>query len=75
MHIMSVQVRWGLACVGLWLAVSPWVLGFSSISVMKWNNIAIGVGIILVNMWSIFGKDGEAIQETDKKEGARGADS
>lgn len=36
--------------------VSPWLLGFSSISVMKWSNLIAGLILVLVNVWVIFGE-------------------
>lgn len=43
------------AGLGLWLIISPWLLGFSSISVMKWGNVIVGTAIFLINIWAIFG--------------------
>ncbi len=39
--------------LGLWLFVSSWVLGFSSTSVALWNNMVVGVLIILLAAWSL----------------------
>lgn len=36
--------------------ISPWLLGFSSISLMKWSNLLIGLIIVLINVWIIFGE-------------------
>mgnify|MGYP001570321327 CR=1 FL=1 len=43
---------------GIWAMISPWVLGFSSISLAKWNSLILGLIVILVNVWIIF--DGTA---------------
>ncbi len=43
--------------LGLWLVISPWVLGFSSISIMKWSNVIVGTVIFLINLWAVFGKE------------------
>ncbi len=42
--------------LGLWLVISPWVLGFSSISIMKWSNVIVGTVIFLINLWAVFDK-------------------
>ncbi|TSC82448.1 MAG: hypothetical protein G01um101420_281 [Parcubacteria group bacterium Gr01-1014_20] len=43
--------------LGFWLVISPWVLGFSSISIMKWSNVIVGTIIFLINLWAVFGKE------------------
>jgi hypothetical protein len=48
-------VHWVQLFLGGWILISPWLLGFSSISVMKWSNLIIGVAFILINVWIIFG--------------------
>lgn len=50
--------------LGLWLVISPWVLGFSSISIMKWSNVVVGTAIFLINLWAIFGRENESKKET-----------
>lgn len=36
--------------------ISPWILGFSNISIAKWSNVIFGLVLILVNAWIIFGE-------------------
>ncbi|MBI3589557.1 MAG: SPW repeat protein [Candidatus Liptonbacteria bacterium] len=43
--------------LGFWLILSPWLLGFSSVSVMKWSNVIIGTAIFLINLWTVFGQE------------------
>src|ERR1700712_1241886 len=33
--------------VGLWLAVSPWIVGFGGSPVLKWNNVVVGLVLAL----------------------------
>ncbi len=42
--------------IGVWVLVSPWILGFSDISIMKWSNLVCGAAIILLGIWEIFGE-------------------
>jgi len=42
--------------LGIWILLSPWLLGFSSISIMTWSNLIVGIIIILINVWAIFGE-------------------
>jgi len=48
--------NWIQVGLGVWLILSPWLLEFSSISIMKWNNLCIGTVLVLVNVWIIFGE-------------------
>jgi hypothetical protein len=47
---------WAALIIGIWVLISPWLLGFADISLMKWSNVACGTAIILMNAWSIFGE-------------------
>jgi hypothetical protein len=48
--------QWGSLVLGMWILVSPWLLGFSAISLMKWSNVICGTIIILIAVWDIFGE-------------------
>ncbi len=43
--------------LGIWILVSPWTLGFSSIAIMMWSNVISGTILILISVWEIFGKE------------------
>ena len=47
--------NWIMVAVGVWAMISPWVLGFSSSSVAKWDSLIIGLIAVLVNVWILFG--------------------
>lgn len=40
--------QWIFLLSGLWLVVSPWVLGFSQFNLPRWNSIFLGLFIIFV---------------------------
>ncbi|OGZ53377.1 MAG: hypothetical protein A3B25_02035 [Candidatus Ryanbacteria bacterium RIFCSPLOWO2_01_FULL_48_26] len=61
--------NWVMVVVGIWAMISPWVLGFSSISVAKWDSLIIGLIVMLSNVWVIFGS---ADAETDGVEPKKG---
>lgn len=48
--------NWTKIIVSLWIILSPWLLGFSSITVMKWSNVIAGTIIFLMNVWITFGE-------------------
>lgn len=52
--------NWIQIGLGVWLILSPWLLEFSSVSVMKWNNIGVGTVLVLLNVWIVFGEKRDA---------------
>ena len=54
--------------LGIWILLSPWLLGFSSISIMTWSNLIAGIIIILINVWAIFGEAAELPEEKEIKQ-------
>jgi SPW repeat len=46
--------KWTELVIGIILIVSPWVLGFSDISVAKWCNVLIGLVFVLISAGEIF---------------------
>ncbi len=49
------HLSWFQLVLGLWVLVSPWVLGFYGINTALWSNIAVGILIIVVALWELFG--------------------
>jgi SPW repeat-containing protein len=47
--------KWTEFVIGIILIISPWILGFSDISVAKWCNVLIGLALALISVWEIFG--------------------
>lgn len=50
------KTYWTGFVIGIWLIVSPWILGFSGISLAKWDSVFIGLILTLVFGWEIFGE-------------------
>jgi hypothetical protein len=44
--------EWINALLGLWLIVSPWILGYSTLEVPLWNQIAVGVLTAGLAIWA-----------------------
>jgi len=38
------------------MIISPWVFGFSDISVAKWCDVLLGLALVVLNAWTIFGE-------------------
>jgi hypothetical protein len=37
--------------IGIWILISPWLFGFSDISLAKWSNVILGLLLIIMNVW------------------------
>jgi len=61
-----VAKNWTELGLGVWVLISPWLLGFSSISIMKWSNLLVGLSLVLIGIWAIFGEKRER-QNVEKK--------
>jgi len=53
--------HWTKFIIGIIMIPSPWVLGFSDISLAKWCNVLVGLVLILVSVWAIFGEPATAV--------------
>lgn len=45
--------EWLQVLYGVWLFVSPWVLGFSGLAAASWNALLVGVGVFAVALWAV----------------------
>ncbi|MBI3638354.1 SPW repeat protein [Candidatus Wolfebacteria bacterium] len=50
------HLNWVQLLLGLWVLASVWVLGFEGIGIALWSNVVVGVLIIIISLWQIFGK-------------------
>jgi hypothetical protein len=48
-------LNWVQLILGLWIFVSPWILGFSGISTALWSNVIIGALVAIFSLWNLFG--------------------
>jgi len=51
--------------VGVIMIISPWILGFSDISLAKWCNILLGLALVLMSAWTIFGESAQKISTAE----------
>lgn len=49
-----VIANWIEMGIGVWILISPWILGFSDIAIAKWSNVIMGLVLIVVNAWIVF---------------------
>jgi hypothetical protein len=45
--------------LGIWLVLSPWILGFYKFAPALWSSIIAGVISGLLGLWEMFGRDEE----------------
>ncbi len=43
--------------IGIWILLSPWVLGYAGFAPVLWSNIIGGIITALLGMWGLFGGD------------------
>jgi hypothetical protein len=43
---------WVNAAVGVWLVVSPFVLGYAAVVAATWNDILVGAVVIVLAAWA-----------------------
>ncbi len=46
--------EWVSAAFGLWLAVSPWVLGYTATVPALWNHVVVGLAVAGMAGWSLW---------------------
>lgn len=45
--------EWTSVVLGLWLVVSPWILGFSGLVTAMWNAVIVGVVVAALALWAL----------------------
>ena len=47
---------WIQLVIGFWILLSPWLLGFADIGIMKWSNVLCGLALVVMSGWVLLGK-------------------
>jgi hypothetical protein len=50
--------EWTNAILGVWLLVSPWLLGFSTSTALVWNAVIIGTLVAVFAGWALYEAQG-----------------
>lgn len=48
-------LSWAQLILGIWVLVSPWVIGFADISAALWSNVIVGALVVIFALWQLFG--------------------
>ena len=46
--------EWVMGGVGVWLILSPWLLGFAEVAAATWSTILIGALVLISSGWKVF---------------------
>ena len=64
--------NWTELVIGIIMIISPWVLGFSDITLAKWCNVLVGLLLVIMSSWIMFGEPPRIISEgEDLQKGKR----
>jgi hypothetical protein len=45
---------WVNGVLGVWLVVSPWILGFAALAAALWNHVVVGLLIVALAAWELW---------------------
>ncbi len=51
------HLGWAQLVLGLWVLSSPWILGFSAVTLGRWSNVIVGVSVAILALWQLFGNE------------------
>jgi hypothetical protein len=58
-------LSWVNAVLGVWVLISPWALRYSEFAVPMWNNIVLGIVVIVLACWSALASDTNSPTSSD----------
>jgi hypothetical protein len=45
--------EWANVALGVWLVISPWILGFSALDAATWNAVIVGLVVATLALWEL----------------------
>src|ERR1700741_1314839 len=51
-RVMAWQ-EWANVALGVWLVISPWIVGFSGLVAALWNAVIVGAVIAVLALWAL----------------------
>lgn len=55
---------WVNGVLGVWLVVSPWILGFAALTAAVWNHVIVGLVVVILAAWEIWDVRRQPAQRT-----------
>ena len=46
--------EWVNAALGLWLVISPWLLGYAGVTAALWNHVIVGLLTLALALWGVW---------------------
>jgi len=62
--LRAAWLSWLNALLGVWVMISPWVLGFHNSQAAAWNNILLGLAVIVLACWGALSTQDDLGYET-----------
>jgi hypothetical protein len=59
------KMNWGMVAIGLWVASAPFILGYSSAAVAMWNDLIVGVAVVVLAAASALTQNENSIRTLD----------
>ncbi len=60
---------WAVLILGAWVMLSPWLMGWSGVSLMMWSNLFAGLALVLIPLWFMFGTEEKASEIKEPEDG------
>jgi hypothetical protein len=55
----SFWLSWVNVALGIWLILSPFLLGYANLQLARWNEIVLGVIVVGLGVWSVLASRGQ----------------
>ncbi|HSI21431.1 MAG TPA: SPW repeat protein [Methylophilaceae bacterium] len=55
-YMLKAWEEWTSVALGVWLMISPWILGFSGNTMAMWNAVGVGLAVAVLALW-VLGTD------------------
>jgi hypothetical protein len=56
LSVPRVAEEWAMVALGVWLVLSPWLLGFGPETTAAWNSVVVGMVIGVLALWAAMGQ-------------------
>jgi hypothetical protein len=54
--------------IGVWICISPWVLGYAQFAPALWSSVVAGASVALIGFWGMFGRDSDVLRDKHQQE-------
>jgi hypothetical protein len=54
LYVFNAWEEWVNGALGLWLLVSPWLMGFSASAALTWNAVIAGILVAVFASWALY---------------------